>query len=259
MQRPGEAERLAGDVLSADPGNVLAAQALGHALLRQSRPRDAVEPLRVAVRRSEDPTTETLLARVLAAAGRRDEAFDQLRQTTARRPPFPLAFLELADQLGQIGRDDEAVAVFEAGIALAPDAAVLRMGLGHLRLRRNDRREARRLFSQVRAAAPERHDVLIALAKVTALDGEYDAAADLYRQALRLRPDDPVTRISLGKCLLEMGERDEGEAALRAATRGAAQLDGLALTTLAGAPHGRFFLRPSAARRFLQVENDEAP
>jgi predicted Zn-dependent protease len=89
------------------------------------------------------------------------------------------------------------------------------------------------------------------------MDGEYDAAADLYRQALRLRPDDPVTRISLGKCLLELGERDEGEAALRAATRGATELNGLALTTLAAAPHGRFFLRPSDARRFLQVDNEE--
>ncbi len=84
--------------------------------------------------------------------------------------------------------------------------------------------------------------------------GEYAAAADLYRHALGLQPDDLVTRVNLGKCLLEMGERDAGEATLRAATRGSASLAGRAITALAAAPHGRFFLRPSAAAKFLRID-----
>jgi Tfp pilus assembly protein PilF len=128
------------------------------------------------------------------------------------------------------------------------------MGLGHLHLKRNDRARARVLFSQVLAAAPGRHEVLVALAKVMALDGDYADAADLYRRALGLKPDDAAIRINLGKCLLEMGEREAGEATLRAATRGTAQWAGLALTALAAAPHGRFFLRLSAAAKFLRVE-----
>jgi hypothetical protein len=51
-----------------------------------------------------------------------------------------------------------------------------------------------------------------------------------------------------------MGEREAGEASLRAITRGAPQLAGQAITTLAAASHGRFFLRPSAAAKFLGVE-----
>jgi Tfp pilus assembly protein PilF len=81
------------------------------------------------------------------------------------------------------------------------------MELGYVHLKTNSRTTARGLFSQVLAAAPERHDALIALAKVTALDGEYAAAADLYRRALGLRPDDASTRNNLGICLLEMGDR----------------------------------------------------
>jgi len=87
-----------------------------------------------------------------------------------------------------------------------------------------------------------------------ALDGEYAAAADLYRRALGLRPDDAATRVSLGKCLLELGEREAAEATLRAATRGSAQLAGPAIMALAASPHGRFFLRPSTAAKFLHVE-----
>jgi len=197
-----------------------------------------------------------LLAVALAAADRDEEALEQLRRTTARRPPFPPAFLELGRQLGDAGRFDEGIAALESGLALAPGVLDLRVGLGYLHLKRNDRAEARAFFSQVLTVAPGPHEVLVALAKVMALDGEYADAAVLYRRALGLKPDDAATRISLGKCLLEIGEREAGEATLRAATRGAAGLAGLAIMALAAAPHGRFFLRPSAAAKFLRVEKN---
>jgi Flp pilus assembly protein TadD len=256
MQRPEEAQRLALDVLKSNRGNVLAAQILGRALLAQNRAREAIDPLQRAARRSDDPEIETLLAVALAAAGRDDEAFERLRQTTARRPPFPPAFLELGRQLGATGRFDEGIVVLESGLALAPGVLDLQMGLGYLHLNRNDRAKARALFLQVLVTAPGRHDALVVLAKVMALDGEYANAADLYRRALGLKPDDAATRISLGKCLLEMGEREAGEATLRAATRGATALAGPAIMALAAAPHGRFFLRPSAAAKFLRVEKN---
>jgi Flp pilus assembly protein TadD len=223
-------------------------------LLLQNRADEAVVPLERAAHRSGDPAIETLLATALAAAGRSDDAFAQLRQTTARRPPFPQAFVEYAGQLGKLGRFDEAFAVIESGLELLPDAVDLRMELGFLHLKRNNRAKARALFLEVLAAAPGRHDVLAALGKVMALDGEYAAAANHYRRALGLRPDDVEKRNSLGICLLEMGERDAGEASLRAVAREAPQLAGLAITTLSAASHGRFFLRPSAAAKFLGVK-----
>ena len=235
MQRPDEAERLASDVLKANRGSVLAAQILGRALLVQNRPGEAIDPLQRAARRSDDPEIETLLAAALAADGRDDEAFEQLRRTTSRRPPFPPAFLELGRQLGDSGRFDEGIAVLETGLALAPGLLDLRMGLGYLHLKRNDRAKARALFLEVLAASPGRHDTLVALAKVMALDGEYADAADHYRHTLGLKPDDAATRINLGKCLLEMGEREAGETTLRAATRGAAALAGPAIMALAAA------------------------
>ena len=111
----------------------------------------------------------------------------------------------MAGQLTRIGQPDEAIAVLEDGLALTPGAADLQMELGFLSIKRNNRTKARALFLQVLAAAPERHDALIALAKVMVLDGEYAAAADTYRRALGLRPDDAMTRNNLGICLLEMG------------------------------------------------------
>jgi tetratricopeptide (TPR) repeat protein len=251
MRRPDEAEQLASGVLKADRGNARAAQLLGSALMMQNRHSEAIVPLERATRRSDDPAIKILLAEALTAAGRPRDALEQWREATAARPAFPPAFLQYAAQLGRIGRLDEAVTVLESGLALAPDAIDLRMELGFIHLKRNSRAAARAIFLQVQAAAPQRYDVLPALAKVMALDGEYGAAADLFRRALALRPDDAVTRNSLGMCLLELGERDAGEACLREALRGAPHLAGQAINSLAAASHGRFFLRPSAVAKFL--------
>jgi Flp pilus assembly protein TadD len=254
MGRPDEAERLASEVLKANRANIAAAQILGRALLMQNRIAEAIAPLEKAARRSEDPVVETLLGNALASAGRSGEAIEQLRLATARRPPYPPAFAELGGQLGKLGRIEESIAAFESGLALAPGDTDLLMGLGYLRLKINDRATARSLFLQVQAAEPRRIDVLSALANVMALDGEYAAAADLYRRVLALRPNDAMMHYNLGKCLLELGERDAGEAALRTAASAGLQMAGGAVAALSAAPHGRFFLRPSAAANFLRVK-----
>jgi predicted TPR repeat methyltransferase len=84
------------------------------------------------------------------------------------------------------------------------------------------------------------------------LDGEYAAAAETYRRVLALRPDDAMARADLGRCLLEMGDRDAGEASIRTATGGGPHMVGRAIASLAASSHGRFFLRPSAATKFLR-------
>ena len=251
MGQSVEAERLAEGVLRANRSNNAAAVILGQALLIQNRPSEAITPLERAARRRDDPKIETLLAAALAAAGRRDEALDQLRQTTARRPPFPPAFREYADQLAKAGRFDEAIAVAEAGLRLTPDVIELLVDLGRLYLRRNDRVRARSLLLQALAAAPGRRDIQAVLARVMVFDGEYVAAADIYRHALALQPEDAMTRVDLGMCQLELADRSAGEASLRSATRGRPEMLGRAIHSLAAASHGRFFFRPSAAVKFL--------
>jgi predicted Zn-dependent protease len=256
MQRMDEAERLAAQVLKSNRGNIVAAGLLGRVLLAKNRPLEAIDVLQRSARRSDDPELETLLAVALGAAGRDGEAIEQLQRTVARRPPFPPAFVELGRQLSEAGRFDEGIALLEGGLALAPDHVELQMALGYLHLKRNDRASARTIFSGVREASPDRHETLVALAKVLVLDGNYRGAADLYRNALALRPEDVLTRINLGKCLLEMGERDAGESTLRAAIRSAPQLAGRAILALAAAPHGRAFLRPADAAAFLRADKN---
>lgn len=176
------------------------------------------------------------------------------------RPRTPAQALDLAvhalqagQALGAAGRPRDGIAVLEEGLALVPAADGLRIALGYLHLQCGERTAARAQFAAVHAVAPGRQDALVGLAKVASLEGDHDAAAELYRRALVLRPGDFAAALGLGGSLLEAGDRPAGEAALRAAVGGAEHLAGPAVSILAASPHGRFFLRPSAARKFLGV------
>jgi tetratricopeptide (TPR) repeat protein len=252
-QRPDEAERLSAQVLKSDRGNIHAAHILGVALLQQNRAGEAVEVLERAAKRSDEAAIDTLLAKALAAAGRTDDALNRLRKATESRPPYLAAFLELGVGLGDLGRTDEGVKVLESGLALAPDADGLRVALGYLHLQHNDRAAARAAFQHVHDTAPNRPDAMVGLAKVMALDGDHAQAVELYDRVLAARPDDAGLRIELAKCLLELDQREAGEAALREAAKGSAALAGAAITALAATPHGRVFLKPSAAVKFLRA------
>ena len=254
MQRPQEAERLASDVLKSNRNDIAATAILGRALLIQNRAADATAALAAAAQRAADPEIETLLGLALSATGQAEEALKQLRQAAGRRPVYPPAFLEQAGLLARKGRFEEAVVALESGLALVPGSIEMRMELGFVHLKRNDRKAARAMMQQALEAAPGRPDILAALARIMAMDGEYAGAADHFRRVLAQWPADAVSRNNLGVCLLELGQREEGEASIRAAVRGSPQVTGMAITSLASASHGRFFLRPSEAVKFLQWE-----
>jgi tetratricopeptide (TPR) repeat protein len=253
-QRYAEAEQLAAEVLRASRTDPAAISILARALLAMNRGGEAIAPLEKAVRRGSDAGIETLLGAALGSAGRRAEAIEQLRRTTARRPPFFPAFQELAGQLAAAGRLDEAIAAVESALALAPEAIDLQLDLARLHLVRNERGKARAILLKAREAAPGRPEILTELARVLLLDGDYASAADAYRHALAHRPDDAMTRADLAACLLEMGERDAGETNLRLALRSGPRMLGRATHALAASSHGRFFFRPSAVAKFLQGE-----
>jgi Tfp pilus assembly protein PilF len=220
-------------------------------MLAQGRSAEALAPLQTAARLTADPAIEMLLGRALINLGQGDEAESVLRQAIARTPGFEMAFVELIDQLNKAHRLGEAQAVGEQGLETFPGSIAIRLALGYVMMRRNDRSGARAQFSKVRAEAPKRHDAMIALAEVLVLDGEHAEAASLYRSALAQRPDHATARMSLARCLLEIGERTEAEDLLRAAVSDDPDAARVAITVLATTAHGRLFLHPAAAARFL--------
>lgn len=252
------AEQIAASILRTAKTDRAALLVHAHALLGQQRASEAVAPLEKAILRGSDPELETLLGAALCESRRGADGIAQLRKTAARRPPFLPAFQELAGRLAKSAELTEAIKVIEDALALAPDSVDLKLDLGRLCLQANDRARARANPVAAREAAPGRPDILVELAWVQFLDGDYAEAAGTYKHALGLRPEDTQTRANLAMCLMEMGDRAGAEAALRTVVRGRPHLLSRAAYTMVVSSHGRFFFRPSDAAKFLQVEGAAA-
>jgi tetratricopeptide (TPR) repeat protein len=255
MQQFGQAEQLASGILKSNRADRNAALIMAHALIGQNRAAEALPPLERALRRNDDAEIGTLLGAALCAADRVADGIAQLRRVAGKRPLYLPAFQELAGQLAKAGQLNDAIAVIDDALALAPDSVDLKLDLGRLCLQNNERARARAALTAARDAAPGRHDVLIELAFVLYRDGDYATAADVYRHALGLRPDDTMARSNLAGCLLEMGQRDGGEAALRAVLAGRPNMLTRTASVMATSAHGRFFFRPSAAAKYFGREN----
>jgi tetratricopeptide (TPR) repeat protein len=250
--RAAEAERIAGEVLKANPRDSRALHILGCALVMQGRAGDAIAPLEAAAHRERDPEIDTQLAIALRQIGRNDEALTRLKRATKRRPPFAPAFRELGSLLVAMERDDEAIEVLRRGLEIAPLMSDFSVQLGYIFLVRRDCASAKTAFARALEISPGSFEALYGLAKAEQEIGESEAAANYFRRCLALKPNEANAWLGLGHCLLELGQRDAGYECFRAAARGDARRYGVALSSLAAASRGRLWLKPSAAVRYLR-------
>src|SRR6266404_6457022 len=169
------------------------------------------------------------------------------------------AFLERGYQLVLMDRYDEAIAALNLGLQIAPTMPELSIQLGYAHLSRGDCANASVAFARALEISPHLHDALFGLAKAHQELGENEAAAGYFRRYLTNRPNDGGAWLSLGHCLLELGQLDAGYECFRRAARGDAKRYGTALTSLAAAARGRFWLRPREAARFLRASQSQSP
>jgi tetratricopeptide (TPR) repeat protein len=251
-QRPNEAERIAGEVLKADPHHARALHIFGCALLMQGRARDAIAPLETAARGRRDPEIDTQLAVALRQTGRHDDALSRLKRATKRQPPYAVAFCELGSLLVEMERYDEAIEALGRGLEVAPMISDLSIQLGYIFLSRRNCADARVAFARALDISPGSFAALYGMAKAHQEVGECQTAAEYFRRCLTIRPDDAGLWLNLGQCLLEFGQRDAGYECFRTAASDDSKRYGNALASLVRSGRGRFWLKPSAAERYLQ-------
>lgn len=252
-ERPQEAEQIAAAVLRVDPHHTRALYILGCALTLQGRAGEAIAPLEAATGGVEDPVVDTMLAIALSQAGRHADAISRLVLTTKRHPRYATAFKELGYLLVLTERYAEAVEVLTRGLEIAPMMPELSIQLGYAHLSRGDCARAKVVFARALDISPSSHDALFGMAKAYQELGENEEAAVYFRRYLTLRSDDSGAWLNLGHCLLELGQADAGYECFRTGARGGSKQYGNALTSLAAATRGRFWLKPSQAARFLQT------
>jgi tetratricopeptide (TPR) repeat protein len=250
--RPQAAQRIAQRILKSDPRRAQALHILGCALLMQDRLVDAVAPLEEAARALRDPETDTLFAIALRRIGRNEDALSRLKRATKRRPPFGAAFHELGYLLFSMERYDEAIEVLSRAHQLLPMMPQLSILLGNVFLACRKFQDAKTYFARALNISPDSSDAMYGLGMAHWRLCEYRAAADLFRRHLMHKPDDVSAWLGLGHCLLELGQSDAGYECFRTAARGDPRRYGAALAALVNAGRSRFWLKPSAAQRFLR-------
>ncbi len=220
--RWAEAEVRAGEAVAADPASPRAQQMLVQARLT--------------------------LARAQASSGEADAADATLARACNQRPTALEAFIALGEMRKARGDLAGAETVFQQGLGLAPDAQALWLGLASVRMAANDRLGARAAIAHLDGT---RFGARIARAQLAFLEGDFAVAAMLYGEALTERPDAATIRMERARALAEAGERAAAEAELRRLARDGPLPLGRLILALAAAAHGRAFLRPTDAARFL--------
>ncbi len=253
-ERPEDAERMAAELLKADPRCTRALYVFGCALIMQGRAGEAITPLEAASGDCNDPECDTVLAIALRQVGRHEDAVGRLKLAIERHPGYAAAFNELGYLLVLMERYDEAADVLSQGIEIAPTMPPLSIQLGYAELSRRNCANAKVAFARALDISPRSHDALFGMAKAHQELGENEAAVDYFRRYLADRPNNSGAWLNLGHCLLELGQLEPGYECFRQAARGDAERYGTALTSLAAAARGRFWLRPSAAARFLRPQ-----
>jgi tetratricopeptide (TPR) repeat protein len=250
-QRLGDAERLAGEVLKANPRHVEALKIAARAARLQGRAAEAIALLEPMARASHDAELDTELAAALHHAGRIDDAASRLRRAVKRRPAYAPAFSELAHVLIALKRFDEAVDALKRGVEAAPMVPALQAQLGFVLLERRRYAEAKAVFAGLLALYPGFPDALFGLGKTHQELHEDAAAAAQLRAYLMVRPAHWGAWISLGHCLLALGDLEAGYDCFRTAARGDPKHYTNALASLVKSGRGRFWLKPSAGAAFL--------
>jgi tetratricopeptide (TPR) repeat protein len=148
-------------------------------------------------------------------------------------------------------RFDEAEAVLKRGLEAEPSSLELSLDLGRFYLIRADAKNAKVAFARALANAPRDPRAVYGSAVALLYSGELERAIERFRQVLAIQPGDLGAQLDLAQCLLQLGRSEDAIEALRAMVRAAPQHYGKAVKVLVSASRGRFWIRRSAAAKFL--------
>jgi len=126
-------------------------------------------------------------------------------------PPAAIDAYARGDGLLYQGRDTEAVAAFTEAISLHPNYADAYAGRGTAQADLEQYREAAADYEQARVTGGDSAGLLGDLGFTYYLEGRFDEAIAVNREALKLGPDELWIRFNQGLTLLVAGQRDAAQ------------------------------------------------
>ena len=178
----------------------------------------AAEAKRAAELQPQSDEAHRLLAAVLTESGRADEAVAEARTAIRLRPRFWRNHNQLGYIFLRAGRFQEAAAAHTTSIELQPDNAQSHHMLGTAYLAMGNPAAAVGPLTRANEIQPDARS-LSNLGTVHYWAGRYEQAAAAYRQAIELRPREPVHYRNLGDALQRLGKTREAADAYSRAVR----------------------------------------
>jgi len=131
-----------------------------------------------------EPSAETMysMSRILSSRGKDSESEVVLTKLIADHPRFMPAYEDLSELYLRNHRTDSAVEVLKAGIAIAPEDAVLLNNLGMCRLMQGRYEEALESLTAAAAGVPKDARARANMAVALGMLGRYDEALAIYLQ-----------------------------------------------------------------------------
>lgn len=152
-----------------------------------------------------------LNASLLAHQGEMEAAIAQVQEVLDKHPENEDAILLAARFLVQRKQDDEAREVLEAGIEAIPDTIELRLELTKLHSRNKDLARAITLMQEVVRIDPGNFGYRASLAAYYFQQGDEDKGDRVFREAIKVAPDDTTRYVAYSRSL---GKRKGLDAAI---------------------------------------------
>ena len=226
----GGAARAYRAILKRDPAQADALHLLGLTAHQSGDQARAIRHIETAVAiKPKEPVFLGNLGLAHHAAGNLDLAEGCFRRALAAVPAYYPARLHLGSVLAAQGRDEDALAEFQAliDITLSDVPAVARPDMASQVLSHAKAAQALRNLGRFEEAveqyehaillAPNDAELLASQASLEQIRGRIDAAVEIYHRALALQPVSPQISLNLGHCYLEQGLFDEALTAFKAA------------------------------------------
>jgi protein O-GlcNAc transferase len=192
---------------------------LGRLLINAGKVEQAISHFRQALgaNASLRPARNNLIM-ALYRLGRSAEAQAEVDQLLLIDPQDTQVLRVQAAGLAQQGRLGDAEAISRKLLALEPDAPDLQWNLGEVMLQRNDYEGALACYKEVLARRHVPPALAIgAMANVAQAQGNFSEARNLYQQALALAPNRPALLLGLARALLSGSETRQGLETLKRA------------------------------------------
>lgn len=190
-----------------DPGNYLAWNYLGHALLESgSFPSEAISCFRNALAiRPDIAATHNNLAVILSRQGKTEDALAEYQEALRLNPDFVVAHVNLAGALAQHGQILNAINEYEIALSLNPSDINAQISLGTLLANGRDLAEGiPHVEEAVRLEPDDKTSQLLLGQMLAATPGHVSDAITHFNEALRIDPRYARAHQSLANALLQL-------------------------------------------------------